>query len=167
MDAMTMPVDRRNHPGDAGQLGGRGPGPAAAPRGVEVPSGALPHRPGGELLAAARACLAQARGEPDDGRRYALAHLAALRAAAALVATRARAGTRRGRPTSVWVLLARVAPEVGEWATLFAVGSRKRMAVDAGLTGVVGSREADDLVRDAGRFVDLVTVLVGAAPGAP
>lgn len=166
MDARTIPVDRRNRPGGAGQLGGRGLEPAAAPGGVEVPSGALPHRSSGELLAAARACLEQASREPDDGRRYSLAHLAALRAAAALLATRARVGTGRGRPTSVWVLLARVAPEVGEWATLFAVGSRKRMAVDAGLTGVVGSREADDLVRDAGRFVGLVTVLVATELGA-
>ena len=52
--------------------------------------------------------------------RYASAHVAALRATAALLAARARPTpvTARRRPVqrNAWVLLAQVAPEFAEWA---------------------------------------------------
>ena len=53
---------------------------------------------------------------------------------------------------SVWVILPQVAPELGEWATFFAAGARKRAAAEAGLD-CVSHREADDLVREADSFV--------------
>ena len=125
--------------------------------------------PAPALLSLARRGLAEAAGTPAPGQRYALAHLAALRAAAAVLARRARPAPetatappiRRSRPTSAWVLLAGVAPELSEWAGFFAAGARKRAAAEAGVSGAVTPREADDLLRDAVTFLGVVeTVLL-------
>jgi hypothetical protein len=108
-----------------------------------------------ELLAASSAETAD-----DPGLRYARA---ALRAAAAVLAARARPRRRRrgGSVRSAWVLLAEVAPELGEWATFFAAGAGKRAAAEAGLHGVVSEREADDLVRDVETFLAVVARVLG------
>ncbi|MGC5031981.1 SAV_6107 family HEPN domain-containing protein [Micromonospora sp. DT229] len=122
-----------------------------------VPAHVLPHRTPAQLLAVARQGLAEAARTSPDGLRYATAHLAALRAAAAVLAARARpAPTRRSRITSVWVLLAGVAPELHEWATYFALAAGKRAAAEAGIPRVVTTREADDLLRAAEEFVAVV-----------
>ncbi|WP_327024825.1 SAV_6107 family HEPN domain-containing protein [Micromonospora sp. NBC_01739] len=122
-----------------------------------VPAHVLPHRTPAQLLAVARQGLAEAARTSPDGLRYATAHLAALRAAAAVLAARARpAPTRRSRITSVWVLLAGVAPELHEWATYFALAAGKRAAAEAGIPRVVTAREADDLLRAAEDFVAVV-----------
>src|SRR4051794_27696552 len=80
--------------------------------------------------------LCEAMVARDVPTRYACAHVAALRAAAALLAARARpvgAGAGRRRPQkNAWVLLAEVAPELTEWATFFAAGAAKRAAAEAG-----------------------------------
>lgn len=117
------------------------------------------------LLALARRGLAEAALATDSTTRYAAAHLAALRAAAAVVAARARpdAGPARRRPVSVWVLLAQVAPEMTEWASFFAAGARKRAAAEAGLSGQLTVREADDLLRDAETFLAVVETTLGVA----
>lgn len=112
-----------------------------------------------ELLGSSARGLIEAYATPDPGRRYATAHLAALRAAAAVLAARAHP-VRRGRIRSVWTLLPGVAPQLQEWATFFAGGASKRAAADAGLQ-VVSQREADDLVRDAESFLLQVTALLG------
>ncbi|MQA24977.1 MAG: chromosome segregation protein SMC [Micromonosporaceae bacterium] len=131
--------------------------PSRAQTAPAIPAHALPQRTPAELLKLARRGLLEAAGSPMDGLRYATAHLAALRAAAAVLAGRARpAPGRRGRPTSVWALLAIVAPELAEWAGFFAAGAAKRAAAEAGIPRVVTAREADDLVRDAGRFLVVV-----------
>ncbi len=97
--------------------------------------------------------------EPTD--RYATAHLAALRGAAALLAARARPGGR-GNQGNAWTLLARVAPDLGEWAAFFAAGSGKRQAAEAGITRLVSAREADDMVRQASAFLDLIEAAITA-----
>ncbi|MBQ1052512.1 chromosome segregation protein SMC [Micromonospora sp. C51] len=135
--------------------------PAQAPT---VPANVLPHRTPVQLLAVARQGLAEAARTGPDGLRYAAAHLAALRAAAAVLAARARpAPTRRHRITSVWVLLASVAPELDEWAGYFALGAGKRAAAEAGIPRVVSAREADDLLRAAEEFVTVVEAALGLA----
>ncbi|HEU5034558.1 MAG TPA: SAV_6107 family HEPN domain-containing protein [Mycobacteriales bacterium] len=116
------------------------------------------------LLVAARAAIREARRAETPAERYALAHLAALRAAAAILAARARPSDTRRRPTSAWVLLSAVAPELGEWATYFAAGADKRAAALAGLRSAVTTREADDLLRDAGIFLALVETTLGVLP---
>jgi HEPN superfamily protein len=135
-----------------------------SPAAPTVPAHVLPHRTPAQLLAIARQGLAEAAQTRADGLRYAAAHLAALRAAAAMLAARARpAPTRRGRVTSVWTLLVMVAPELDEWATYFAAGATKRAAAEAGIPRVVTAREADDLLRAAEQFVAVVEVALGVA----
>jgi hypothetical protein len=120
------------------------------------------------LLEQARHGLLEAAMTPGAPERYAGAHLAALRASAAVLAARAQASdprARRRRPTSAWVLLTAVAPELGEWAAFFAAGAGKRAAAEAGVEHAVTSREADDLVRDVETFVALVETTLGLLPG--
>lgn len=135
--------------------------PAQAPT---VPAHMLPHRSPAQLLVIARQGLTEAAQTRPDGLRYATAHLAALRAAAAILAARARpAPARRQRVTSVWALLVVVAPEMGEWATFFATGATKRAAAEAGIPRVVSAREADDLLRAAEQFVAVAEEALGIA----
>jgi SAV_6107-like HEPN len=120
------------------------------------------------LLEQARHGLREAAGMPAAPDRYAGAHLAALRAAAAVLAARAQTTdprVRRRRPTSAWVLLTAVAPELSEWAAFFAAGAGKRAAAEAGVERAVTGREADDLVRDVETFVALVETTLGLLPG--
>ena len=119
-------------------------------------------------LARAAESLHDAVAAPDVPTRYACAHVAALRAAAGLLAARARpassSGGRRRPQKNAWVLLAEVAPELTEWATFFAAGAAKRAAAEAGSTRAVTEREADDLVRDADRFLAVVEQALGLVP---
>jgi SAV_6107-like HEPN len=127
-----------------------------------VPAHAFPHRTPHQLLAIARRGLDEADEQRVDGLRYATAHLAALRAAAAVVAARAKpVPSRRSKLTSVWDLLALVAPELGEWAAYFAASAAKRAAAEAGILRVVSTREADELVRAAASFVAVVELTLG------
>lgn len=106
--------------------------------------------------------LTEAIATEDTPARYALAHVAALRAAAAVLAARARPASRRGaRQRNAWVLLAEVTPELAEWATYFAAGAAKRAAAEAGSRSAVSTREADDLVRAVDRFLAVVEALLG------
>jgi len=122
--------------------------------------------PADTLLGLSRRGLLEAASAPHPVDRYAAAHLAALRAAAAVLACRARpapAGGRRARPTSAWVLLSAVAPELREWAEFFAAGARKRAAAEAGMPGAASVREADDLLRDVQAFLAVVETALGRA----
>jgi hypothetical protein len=124
---------------------------------ARVPGAAL------SLLRTARQGLAEAESEGDPATRYISAHLAALRAAAAIVAARGEPGTgaRRRRPRSVWELLPQVAPALAEWAAFFAASAAKRAAAEAGLPRAASAREADDLLRDASTFVAVAERALG------
>lgn len=114
-----------------------------------------------ELVDASRRSLIEATVATTANERYAAAHLSALRAAAAVLALRGRPQQRRSRQVqSVWSLLPRVAPELAEWSAFFAAGARKRAAAEVGIPCVV-HREADDLVRDADRFLAQVCDCIG------
>ncbi len=115
------------------------------------------------LLESARHGLAGAAGEAAPAARYVGAHLAALRAAAAVVTARGEPGTgaRRRGPRSVWELLPRVEPALAEWAAFFAAGASKRAAAEAGLPRAASAREADDLLRDAETFLSLAETALG------
>lgn len=116
-------------------------------------------------LSRAAESLHEAITATDAPTRYACAHVAALRAAAALLAARARPTTsRRRRQVNAWVLLTEVAPDLGEWAAFFAAGAPKRAAAEAGSTRAVTAREADDLVRDADQFLGVVETALGLTP---
>lgn len=139
------------------------------------PAPEVPTPPG--LWSTAAGCLTQAQralldatSTAEHTRRYACAHVAALRAAAAVLAVRTRPHPRGQR--NAWVLLARVAPELAEWAAFFSAGASKRAAAEAGLSRAVTVREADDLLRDAERFCEIVAGVLEMPhqhplPGAP
>lgn len=145
----------------------------SSPSGQSAPAGPGPHllpATTHSYLIRATESLREAVVAPDAATRYACAHVAALRSAAALLAARARPAPARRRPQrNAWVLLAEIAPELAEWATFFAAGAAKRAAAEAGSTRAVTEREADDLVRDADRFLALVETSLGLiahdAPG--
>ena len=119
-------------------------------------------------LARAAESLSEAVAASDVATRYACAHVSALRAAAALLASRAQpTPTRRRTQKNAWVLLSEVAPELAEWARFFAAGAPKRAAAEAGSTRAVNDREADDLVRDADRFLAVVEQALGLVPHPP
>lgn len=111
------------------------------------------------LLSASARTILEASVLSDPALRYVTAHLGALRAAAAVLAARATPDPRRSRVRSTWLLLPRVAPELGEWATYFAASATIRAAVDAG-TRTVPDRLADDLVRDAESFLAAVCAVL-------
>lgn len=115
------------------------------------------------LLAQARQGLLHAEQESDPAERYVRAHLAALRGAAAMLALRGRPHRARTRPMSAWVLLAKVAPELAEWAAFFQSCATTRHAVESGITRLVTARSADDLVRQSGQFIELVDRAVHGA----
>jgi len=114
-------------------------------------------------LARARTALDEAADAATAAERYLAAHAAALRVAAVVLAVRARPAPG-ARPRNAWRLLAEVAPELGEWAAFYAATQRRRDALHAGSAGVVGTREADDLLRDTEGFLALVQHAV-APPG--
>ena len=89
-------------------------------------------------LARAAESLSEAITATEVTTRYACAHVAALRAAAALLAARAKptTPTRRKPQKNAWVLLAEVAPELAEWAGFFSAGAGKRAAAEAGISGI-------------------------------
>ena len=119
-------------------------------------------------LARSADSLRQAMASEQACERYALAHVSALQATAALLAVRARPTTaRRRRQRNAWVLLTQVAPEFAEWAQFFSAGAAKRAAAEAGSTRAVTGREADDLVRDADRYLALVETSLGLTEHAP
>jgi hypothetical protein len=135
---------------------------------VAVRRSALPARSAGELLAAARVGLAEAADDPlgSAGLRYGAAHLAALRAAAAVVSAHADPSPgRHGRLPSVWDLLVVGAPEFAEWATYFTRLAEKRAASAAGIPGSVTDTDAGEAIRAATAFVEAVaTHLEGTRP---
>jgi hypothetical protein len=135
--------------------------PGESPGRIQPPGRVAPTA--AALLESARHGLADAADEGGAGARYVGAHLAALRAAAAVVAARATPGApvRRKAPRSVWELLPRVEPALAEWAAFFAAGAGKRAAAEAGLPRAVTVREADDLLRDAETFLALAEKALG------
>jgi SAV_6107-like HEPN len=113
------------------------------------------------LASQARRGLAAARRESDAGERFRLAHLAALRSAAVVFAERGRPASARRRLVNAWVLLETVAPEFAEWAAYFAAGAPVRAAIEAGAIGAVSLRDADDQLRAAEEFLQLVESSAG------
>ncbi|RAJ65478.1 hypothetical protein K378_03094 [Streptomyces sp. Amel2xB2] len=123
-----------------------------------------------DLLAQAQHGLDEAVAMETANDRYAAAHLAALRTAAAVLAVRGRPETserRRRAIRSAWEVLPEAAPELAEWSVLFAAGARKRARAEAGIQGAATWREADDLVRDTEVFLRLVERMLVSQPALP
>ena len=107
-----------------------------------------------QMLARADAELLAAQFSAEAWERFTHAHLAAVRAAAAVVAARGRP-VGRGAPRTVWEMLGLVAPELARWAALFADGARLRSALDAGRFDAVSGARAERALCDAEDFVDV------------
>ncbi|MFI2437317.1 SAV_6107 family HEPN domain-containing protein [Streptomyces sp. NPDC018693] len=123
-----------------------------------------------DLLTQARAGLDEAAALETPNERYATAHLAALRTAAAVLAARARpepTPRRRTRIRSAWEVLPEIAPELTEWSALFASGARRRARAEAGIAGAASQRDADDLIRDVAMFIRLVERMLVLQPVLP
>ncbi|MFF9084955.1 SAV_6107 family HEPN domain-containing protein [Streptomyces sp. NPDC014991] len=123
-----------------------------------------------DLLAQARAGLDEASVLDTPNERYAAAHLAALRTAAAVLAARGRPETssrRRARIRPAWEVLPEVAPELTEWSALFASGAARRARAEAGIQGAAGQRDADDLMRDVAMFLRIVERMLVLQPVLP
>jgi hypothetical protein len=127
---------------------------------MTVPINQLPHRTPVQLLAIARQGLDEAERCNSVGNRYAGAHLAALRAAAALLSLRAVPGPKQARVRPVWALLGEVAPEFAEWTAFFGDRAQKRAAAEAGIPRVVTEAEASAMVSAAGQFIALIAAEV-------
>ena len=132
---------------------------------MTVPLNMLPSRTPAQLINIARLGLEEAGRTGGAGLRYAAAHLAALRAGAALLAARAEPGRHdpRARVRSVWDLLVEVAPEFGAWAAHFADTSTRRATAEAGIPRMVTDDEADAMLAAATQFVDVVAADVAVA----
>ncbi|MFF9061563.1 SAV_6107 family HEPN domain-containing protein [Streptomyces sp. NPDC101213] len=123
-----------------------------------------------DLLAQAHAGLDEATVLDAPNERYATAHLAALRTAAAVLAARGRPETtprRRARIRSAWEVLPEIAPELAEWSALFASGAGRRARAEAGIRGAASRRDADDLIRDVAMFLRLVERMLVLQPVLP
>jgi hypothetical protein len=133
-----------------------------------------------DLLARARSGLDEAATLDQPNERYATAHLAALRTAAAVLAARGRPETgalrrhgasprrsRGGGIRSAWEVLPEIAPELSEWSLLFASGAERRARAEAGIRGAASHREADDLLRDTAMFLRLVERMLVLQPVLP
>ena len=111
-----------------------------------------------DLLARSDAELVASGVAQDAGEAFVHAHLAALRAGAALVEARGRPGPR-SRARTVWDMVTRVAPELADYAAFFAANAATRAAVEAGRTTVDRDR-AERAGAVAGQFQEVVRTLV-------
>ena len=146
--AVSPMADARAHP------------PPLPPSGAHVRSPAS--RSARDLFDQAGHELAEAVTATHVYDRYCGAHIAALRAAAAVVNARSvPAPPGRRRPRSVWDLLYRSAPELADWAAYFASGATRRAAAEAGLPNAVTAQEATDLIREAEVFLGVVAAILG------
>ncbi|MFV0463244.1 MAG: SAV_6107 family HEPN domain-containing protein [Nostocoides sp.] len=132
-----------------------------------------------DLITDAEAALIEASRARIARDRYVTALRAALRAATALIAARRASSVGRpegrssgpdgpaadtsalGSPPSVWELLSATAPEFTEWADFFAFSAARRVHLESP-SASISARSADDLVRAAQTFVDLVSDALGA-----
>ena len=123
-----------------------------------------------DLLAQARTGLEETKVLETSNERYATAHLAALRTAAAVLAARGRpepTTRRRARIRSAWEVLPEIAPELTEWSALFAAGATRRARAEAGIRGAASNRDADDLIRDVAMFLRIVERMLVLQPVLP
>ncbi|MGA6153414.1 SAV_6107 family HEPN domain-containing protein [Stenotrophomonas sp. NPDC087984] len=122
------------------------------------------------LLTQAHQGLEEAAALETANERFATAHLAALRTAAAVLAVRGRpepTSRRRARIRSAWEVLPEVAPELAEWSALFASGADRRARAEAGIQGAASPRDADDLLRATAMFLRLVERMLMLQPTLP
>lgn len=136
--------DRAVEPGRVGA--GRVEAEAVRP---PVPASAL------DLLRRSDAELVAAQLATSPEERFVHAHLAALRAGAALLEVTGRP-RRRPAPRTVWEMVAAVAPTLEHWTSYFAAGAAARAAIEVGRDAGMDDARADRTVAAAEDFQDAV-----------
>lgn len=111
-----------------------------------------------DLLARSEGELVAATVASDPADAFVHAHLAAVRAGAALLAVRGRPGPRSGART-VWDMVLRVAPELAEYTAFFAANAATRQAVEARRASVSAER-VTRVLAVAEQFGDAVRALL-------
>lgn len=162
---MTATAARPQHIDQRGALrpnlpSGHQHDPAAAP----IPPAATDPQVA-DLVRRCRTGLQVAGNATTATERFATSHLAALRAAAAVLAA-CPLPSRRTRLRSVWDIVPLVAPDLSEWCQFFSATARRRAAAERGSIQI-SAREADDLMRQAGLFLEAVTARLGLPPQPP
>lgn len=117
-----------------------------------------------QLLARSDAEIVAATLASGADETFLHAHLAALRAGAALVQARGRP-TGRPAPRAVWDMVAVVAPDLAQWAAFFADNAAARAAVEAGRGDAVDRGRAERALVAAEDFADAVRAELGVAAG--
>lgn len=112
-----------------------------------------------DLLRTAVAALDDAHHGQDPAERYVAAHIAALRAGAALLAASAKP-SRSARIRSVWQMLPPIAPELQQSCDYFDAIGKRRIFVEIGAEPVA-AQQADDLARDAQVFCERIAAILG------
>ncbi|MEV6230655.1 SAV_6107 family HEPN domain-containing protein [Saccharopolyspora shandongensis] len=115
---------------------------------ADTPAGSL------TLLLDARSRLHEAEEADRPSERYVAAHVAALRAATAVVVARSWR-SENSRPASVWTMLTAAAPEFREWAAFYAARSDRRAVAEAGVPTITWL-DADGLLARSREFLDIV-----------
>lgn len=125
---------------------------------LPVPESALPTASPRDLLAQALGGLNEAPTMRTEALRYGAAHLAAMRAAAALLAARATAARncQQGPAYSVWYLAKQVAPELERELEYWASQAVGRAGAAEGFLTFTET-DAARAIQDATEFVTLVT----------
>jgi hypothetical protein len=123
---------------------------------------ARPPAPAGSVRLLERAAteLSLSAASTDPAERFVTAHLAALRAGAAVVTARQLVGGRRRGPVNVWESLLALAPELEDWALFFGAAADRRAAVDSGRGPAVEAAEADAHLAQAEAFTGRVAALL-------
>lgn len=112
------------------------------------------------LLRRADEDLEAATAADEAWEQFRIAHLAALRAAGALVAPELGHRTRRRASGPVWAVVSREHPELAGWCASFMANARIRSAIDAGRLDVVDAAAAWAALCDAASFVAEVRALL-------
>jgi len=84
------------------------------------------------------------------------AHMAALRAAAAVLALTPKAGPKRGKVRSAWVQLAEVSPQWQPWVEYYTDSARVRAELESGVRSSLDPAQARQAMAIAGKFLATV-----------
>ncbi|UFU04217.1 colicin transporter [Ruania suaedae] len=125
----------------------------------------------GQLLRRAQLELGQVHSDGDLAGSFLHAHMAALRAGAAVLALHPGHSTSRSRRRqvrSVWEQLGECGPEWEPWAAYFAQGAAVRAAIETGRPVDLSAHHVEEVVAAATDLVDRVAqVARERQPSAP
>ena len=115
-----------------------------------------------QLLRRAHGELDQLSSQRRPEENFIHAHMAALRAGAALLALHPAAGARRRAVRSVWEQIAELDDTWASWAALFAAGAPVRAAIESGRQRSLDPRQVARTERAAADFVAIVSDAISA-----